>query len=274
MRTRKHPRQRGEAVTRAPRGERRRGGGGESRAAHLSPGKRATTKGRTCLRACAVYFLPGLSLSLGAVEGIQKTRIQPRTHGGRARRKIAEAGLKRASLRESRSDSMVQETVVFQAGPCCGKMPTPAFPASLAQAGVLEEDYMRLVNKVSETEAAKWQIGLPIALVTGGICVCVIILFGCELNGEIDAFNSKYKDKDISVTDITRHGGGGGGGGGGPFMLLFNFPSLTVAPEAAQMARDADDPVAKIEMLTTMLEKGLLSQAEFDAKKAEVLARM
>ena len=175
---------------------------------------------------------------------------------------------------------MVQETVVFQAGPCCGKMPTPAFPASLAQAGVLEEDYMRLVNKVSETEADKIRIGLPIALVTGGICVCVIILFGCELNGEIDAFNSKYKDKDISVTDITRHGGGGGGGGGGPFMLLFNFPSLTVAhavpvaPEAAQMARDADDPVAKIEMLTTMLEKGLLSQAEFDAKKAEVLARM
>jgi len=167
---------------------------------------------------------------------------------------------------------MVQETVVFQAGPCCGKMPTPAFPASLAQAGVLEEDYMRLVNKVSETEAAKIQIGLPIALVTGGICVCVIILFGCELNGEINAFNSKYKDKDISVTDITRHGGGGGGGGGGPFMLLFNFPSLTVAPEAAQMARD--DPVATIEKLTEMLEKWMLSQAEFDAKKAEVLDRM
>ena len=274
MRTRKHPRQRGEAVTRAPRGERRRGGGGESRAAHLSPGKRATTKGRNLpsyMR--SVLFTWSLSLSLCT------PRIDP-AHGGRARRKIAEAGLKRASLRESRSDSMVQETVVFQAGPCCGKMPTPAFPASLAQAGVLEEDYMRLVNKVSETEAAKIQIGLPIALVTGGICVCVIILFGCELNGEIDAFNSKYKDKDISVTDITRHGGGGGGGGGGPFMLLFNFPSLTVAhavpvaPEAAQMARDADDPVAKIEMLTTMLEKGLLSQAEFDAKKAEVLARM
>ena len=55
-------------------------------------------------------------------------------------------------------------------------------------------------------------------------------------------------------------------------MLLFNFPSLTVAPEAAQMARD--DPVATIEKLTEMLEKGMLSQAEFDAKKAEVLARM
>ena len=40
------------------------------------------------------------------------------------------------------------------------------------------------------------------------------------------------------------------------------------------MARDADDPVAKLEMLTNMLEKGLLSQAEFDDKKAEVLARM
>ena len=106
---------------------------------------------------------------------------------------------------------MVQETVVFKAGPCCGQMPTPAFPASLAQAGVLEEDYMRVVNKVSETEAAKWQIGLPITLLTGGICFCAIILFGCELNGEIEAFNSKYKDKDISVTDITRHGGGGGG---------------------------------------------------------------
>ena len=170
---------------------------------------------------------------------------------------------------------MGQEMVVFQAGECCGKMPTPLFPASLAQAGVLEEDYMRLVNKVSETEANKIQIGLPLTIVSGGICVFVIILYGCELNGEIDAFNSKYKDKDISVTDVTRHGGGGGGGGGGgPFMLLFNFPSLTVAPEAAQMARDADDPVATIEKLTTMLEKGMLSQAEFDAKKAEVLARM
>ena len=57
-------------------------------------------------------------------------------------------------------------------------------------------------------------------------------------------------------------------------MLLFNFPSLTVAPEAGQMARDADDPVATLEKLTTMLEKGMLSQAEFDAKKAEVVARM
>ena len=101
-----------------------------------------------------------------------------------------------------------QEIVVFQAkeGGCC-VLATPAFPASLAQAGVLEEDYMRLVNKVSETEADKWRIGLPLTLVSGGICVFVIILFGCELNGEIVAFNSKYKDKDISVTDITKHGG-------------------------------------------------------------------
>ena len=79
----------------------------------------------------------------------------------------------------------------------------------------------------------------------------------------------QYKDKNISVADTTGHGSAGGA-----FMLLFKFPSLTVAPGAAQMARDADDPVATMEKLTTMLEKGLLSQAEFDTKKAEVLARM
>ena len=164
-----------------------------------------------------------------------------------------------------------QEIVVFQAGACCGKMPTPAFPASLVQAGVLEEDYTRLVNKVSETEANKIRVGLPLTILSCGILVCLIICYGVELNGEIDAFNNRYKDKNISVADTTGHGSAGGA-----FMLLFKFPSsLTVAPGAAKMARDADnDPVATIEKLTTMLEKGLISQAEFDAKKAEVLARM
>ena len=80
--------------------------------------------------------------------------------------------------------------VVFKAGECCGKMPTPAFPASLAQAGVLEEDYMRLVNKVTETEANKIAIGLQLTILSGGICVFLICMFGFELNGEIDAFNA------------------------------------------------------------------------------------
>ena len=51
---------------------------------------------------------------------------------------------------------------------------------------------------------------------------------------------------------------------------------LVAAPVVAEIARDdpQPDPVETLKKLTAMLDEGLISQAEFDTKKAEILQRM
>jgi membrane protease subunit (stomatin/prohibitin family) len=49
-------------------------------------------------------------------------------------------------------------------------------------------------------------------------------------------------------------------------------PAAAPAPAAATPA--ADDPVAKLEKLKAMLDKGLIAQADYDTAKAEVLRKM
>jgi len=46
------------------------------------------------------------------------------------------------------------------------------------------------------------------------------------------------------------------------------------APAAAVAAVSADEVVATLEKLHGLVEKGILSQAEFDAKKAELLKKL
>lgn len=53
--------------------------------------------------------------------------------------------------------------------------------------------------------------------------------------------------------------------GGG---IVINTPS-NVAP-----SQPTDDPMAKLQKMKTLLDSGILSQEEFDAKKAEILAVM
>jgi membrane protease subunit (stomatin/prohibitin family) len=52
-------------------------------------------------------------------------------------------------------------------------------------------------------------------------------------------------------------------------------PQAQQAQPAAPTAAPAkDDPVAVLEKLKTLLEKGLISQAEYDTKKADILSKM
>ena len=70
----------------------------------------------------------------------------------------------------------------------------------------------------------------------------------------------------------------------GTWGFLFTVPRVDVAvataavaaPVVAEIARDdpQPDPVETLKKLTAMLDEGLISQAEFDTKKAEVLQRM
>merc|ERR1712060_406832 len=141
-------------------------------------------------------------------------------------------------------------------------------------------DYSLLMGTISESEARKIQVGLPITLLTAGLCVFIIIAFGCEANDAINAFNEKYKDQGIKAIDITKHGGGAGGGGhggGGPFMVMFKYPAPAVVaavPAPVVMARDDSDPAEKLAKLKAMLDDGLITEADYDAKKADILANM
>ena len=116
----------------------------------------------------------------------------------------------------------------------------------------------------------KIAIGLPLSFCIIG--VCIIIAIGVNAS-DFSAFNEKYKDKGISVQKAAMQG----------WVLKFTLPA-SAAPVVAQatavvapmeMARDdGEDEVAKLEKLKTMLERGLVTQEEHDAKKAEILAHM
>ena len=113
----------------------------------------------------------------------------------------------------------------------------------------------------------KIAIGLPLSFCIIG--VCVIIAVGVDAS-DFSAFNAKYKDKGVSVQKAAMQG----------WVLIFTLPAPVVAQATAvvapmEMARDdGEDEVAKLEKLKTMLERGLVTQEEHDAKKAEILAHM
>ena len=60
--------------------------------------------------------------------------------------------------------------------------------------------------------------------------------------------------------------------------FVFTVPAegaaVTATPVPAKIVREDDEHVAKLEKLQTMLEKGLVTQEEHAAKKAEILASM
>ncbi|MDR3385202.1 SHOCT domain-containing protein, partial [Cupriavidus basilensis] len=49
-------------------------------------------------------------------------------------------------------------------------------------------------------------------------------------------------------------------------------PAAAAAPAA--VAAPADDPAARLQKLKDLLDKSLISQAEFDAAKAEILKKL
>jgi hypothetical protein len=52
------------------------------------------------------------------------------------------------------------------------------------------------------------------------------------------------------------------------------FVTKTTESTSTPPKTEADDPVATLKKLKEMLELGLIEQAEFDAKKAEIMSRM
>ena len=145
----------------------------------------------------------------------------------------------------------------------------PDFPQRLRAAGIDEEDFKMVLQTCKDNEMAKLKaIGISFPV----ICVawpCMIYYFSVVINPEEGArkFNSKYKEKNIKCARVMPG-----------YSFVFTVPAevaaVTATPVPASIVREADDQVANLEKLKTMLEKGLVTQEEHDAKKAEILSSM
>ena len=173
---------------------------------------------------------------------------------------------------ESRAMATEQVQVALPGNPSCCEGsnfgPLPDFPQRLRAAGIDEEDFKMVLQTCKDNEMAKLKaIGISFPV----ICVawpCMIYYFSVVINPEEGArkFNSKYKEKNIKCARLMPG-----------YSFVFTVPAEVAAvatPVPANMVREDDDQVAKLEKLQTMLEKGLVTQEEHDAKKAEILASM
>ena len=169
-----------------------------------------------------------------------------------------------------------QVQVTLEGKPSCFEEnnfgPLPDIPPRLRAAGIDEEDFKMVLQTCKDNEMAKLKaIGISFPV----ICVawpCMIYYFSVVINPEEGArkFNSKYKEKNIKCARVLPS----------ESSFVFTVPAevtvaaVTATPVPANMVREDDDQVAKLEKLQTMLEKGLVTQEEHDAKKAEILASM
>jgi hypothetical protein len=162
-----------------------------------------------------------------------------------------------------------QVQVALAGKPSCEESnfgPLPDFPQRLRAAGIDEEDFKMVFQICADNERAKLKciaISFPVIAVTWPFLICYL---GAVVNPEAGAweFNKKYKEKNIKLSYIKQS-----------YSFVFTVPAevaATIVP--AQIVREDDDQVAKLEKLQTMLEKGLVTQEEHDAKKAEILANL
>ena len=148
--------------------------------------------------------------------------------------------------------------VAFAAANPCGAV-LPDFPDRLRAAGIAEEDFKNVMQKCLDAEFMKITT-LPIAILTGGIGMVLWCVPGspCEPNTGMREFNEKYMPRGITCERLMIQG----------WVFDFIVPAVVVS-----VARDAD-PAEKLAQLKSLLEKDLISQADYEEKKAQILATM
>ena len=154
--------------------------------------------------------------------------------------------------------------------PCSEEIPD--FPDRLRAAGIAEEDFKNVMQKCLGAEFCKIAT-LPCTIATGGLGVVFFCMpdVPCDSNRGMREFNKKYEPQGIKCERPAIQG------------WVFNFvvPAqaasqavvVATAPVPVQIARDAD-PAEKLAQLKSLLEKELITQADYEEKKAQILARM
>ena len=150
----------------------------------------------------------------------------------------------------------------------------PEFPDRLRAAGIAEEDFKNVMQKCLDAEFMKITT-LPIAILTGGIAMVLWCVPGspCEPNTGMREFNEKYEPQGIKCERPMIQG----------YVFDFVVPArempvtqavvVAAAPVPVEIARDAD-PAEKLAQLKSLLEKELITQADYEEKKAQILAGM
>ena len=161
--------------------------------------------------------------------------------------------------------------VAFAAANPCGAV-LPDFPDRLRAARIAEEDFKNVMQKCLDAEFMKITT-LPIAILTGGIAMVLWCVPGspCEPNTGMREFNEKYEPQGIKCERPMIEG----------WVYEFVVPAqaasqavvVAAAPVPVEIARDAD-PAEKLAQLKSLLEKELITQADYDEKKAQILAGM
>jgi len=95
-----------------------------------------------------------------------------------------------------------------------------------------------------------------------------------RMMGDLGQYTRFQTAESIPLAAENPGGIAGVGAGLGAGMAMGQIMSQAMAPAAAPAAEAAEDPLALIEKLGQLHAKGLLTQAEFDAKKTELLARI
>jgi len=96
---------------------------------------------------------------------------------------------------------------------------------------------------------------------------------GISMIGDLGRFNQYQVGNAIPLAAQNEGGVAGVGAGLGAGLAMAQTMGSAIAP-AAPAAVGADEVVATLEKLHALVAKGVLSQSEFDAKKAELLAKL
>ena len=174
---------------------------------------------------------------------------------------------------------VTDKMVILKHGNGVGCDPTlenPPYDEWFAPLGVSQADYDELMTKIMgiiNTHISRVNPCIFVVLFSCGFAgVCCIMAMEEEMKGKIkvalDEFNGKYPrivgNHHFSKELVGIH-----------FCALAPAASVgVVAAVPASVVMERDDPEEKLAKLKSMLDKGLITQAEYDFKKAEVLAGM
>jgi len=168
--------------------------------------------------------------------------------------------------------------VLTEKGISCGSPPLeiPPYNEWFQSRGISQAEFNELMTEVIKPMSEFQEIvGISIMFLvcTGGIGFCPLVFSGMSKNSKVDAildaFNSKHPN--LSSKHAEDHG---------RIEIVFRAPASSESGVAAAvpvvapavMVRDSKTPTEKLTELKSLLDGGLITQAEFDSKKAEVLA--
>ena len=145
---------------------------------------------------------------------------------------------------------------------CIATVAKPTYESWFASRGVSEADFDEvMLDIIAPINAYHKRVGCYIAvtMLSGGVCGwCCQLAEGAAIPGKVQAslnkFHARYPNIKGSLSRM-------------PPGLVFTGASL-----ASPAARE--DPLEALAKLKSMLDQGMITRAEYDSKKTEVLSQM